>query len=223
MPPILKITPFVPLLAAMFACKPEPAPVPGCTWPNDPNYNPDATYYDGSCISDTIEPLPANFDGEMQTVFAEDWDNWTFEMNGVTGSVVTNFSEDWDNWHFNFAGVSGNITTAFYEDWDNWDLVTSDYSISIETAFSEDWDNWELNDNNGPWQADVETVFADDWDNWEAEGDSISIDLATVFADDLDNWETDGYVGAAVPVEFKMAILFVPVIVNVLRQQGLIP
>jgi hypothetical protein len=190
-----------------------------------------------SCAKD---PVPTNNGGntgqfpvqagEMKTPFSEDWDNWDFtaqltDSTTITIDVFTAFSEDWDNWDFSGSGISGDIFTAFTEDWDNWRLSNGNYTIQIRTAFTEDWDNWDIDDLNSGWHCDVTTAFTEDWDNWDADDatNNTQLDLVTGFSNDFDNWDVSGDWSTSYPLEYKLAVMFVPVIVNVLLIQGLIP
>ena len=198
----------------------------GCTDPMAVNYNPAAETDNGNCNYDTTGPypyLPDNFSGEMYTSYSENWDDWDFEFGGVSGSVFTSFTENWDDWDFNFGGVTGSISTSYSENWDDWNLTTSDYSISIQTSFAENWDDWDVDDDHSSWHVNVATSYTKNWDDWDANGDSVDLDLSTSYTENWDDWDASGNFGTTQPVEYKIAVLFVPVIVNVLRQQGIIP
>lgn len=186
-------------------------------------------------VSCKPEPIPPNttnntLTAEMQTAFSEDWDNWDFTVQQADSTnfainVQTAFSEDWDNWDFWATGISGDIITAFSEDWDNWSLVNTDYNIKMKTAFSEDWDNWDIDDIANGWHCDVRTSFSEDWDNWDADdsANDIHMDMVTSISNDFDDWVVTGAWLSTYPNEYKIAVLFVPIIVNVLRVQGIIP
>jgi hypothetical protein len=183
-----------------------------------------------SCVKE--EPQTNNSNGgpvlypsvsaEMQTNFSEDWDNWRFYLGDTTIQLFTAFSEDWDNWDFSTNGLSGDLFTNFSNDWDNWKLTSDDYTITIKTSFSEDWDNWDITDGSNNWHADVTTSFSEDWDNWDAYDDGHFLDMQTAFSEDFDNWDVYGAFPASYPTEYRIAILFVPVIVNILKIQGVI-
>lgn len=184
------------------------------------------------CVDDPVEPgngvPPPPPIGEMKTTFSEDWDNWDYAIRDSTTvqvSVDTDFSEDWDNWGFSGGGVSGDISTSFSEDWDNWKLSNGNYTITMKTTFSEDWDNWDIDDNANDFHCDLRTSFSEDWDNWEASDSDTGaeLDIETDFSDDFDNWDVDGEWPVSYPLEYKIAIMFIPTVVNVLRIQGLIP
>lgn len=160
---------------------------------------------------------------EMRTNFSEDWDNWRFYIGDTTAQVITAFSEDWDNWDLSAAGIQADIFTNFSNDWDNWKLSNGDYVITMTTSFSEDWDNWDINDNANGWHADVTTSFSEDWDNWDVNDNGHILDIQTAFSEDFDNWDVYGDFPSSYPLEYRVAILFVPVIVNVLIIQGIIP
>lgn len=196
----------------------------------------------GACAPDPVEPNNSNngatggngtwptLAGEMRTPFSEDWDNWDFtiqltDSTSQTIDVFTAFSEDWDNWDFSGNSISGDIFTVFSNDWDNWRLSNGDYNIQIRTSFSEDWDNWDIDDTNNGWHCDVRTSFSEDWDNWDADdtNNSMHVDLNTAFSNDWDNWDVTGEWHTSYPAEYKLAVMFVPVIVNVLMIQGIIP
>jgi hypothetical protein len=49
------------------------------------------------------------------------------------------------------------------------------------------------------------------------------LDIYTSYAENWDDWNVKGFCGTAIPTEHRIAILFVPVIVNVLKIQGIIP
>ena len=99
---------------------------------------------------------------------------------------------------FIFPSTSMDVVTSFSEDWDNWRIYHGDSTIQLTTSFSEDWDNWDASFQN--WSADIYTNFSEDWDNWDVYGNF-----------------PESY-----PFEYKVAIVFVPIIVNVLRQQNII-
>lgn len=196
----------------------------GCTDPGALNYGPQAEYDDGSCLYSTNSPSwGISFHGDLTTSYAENWDDWDFKLNGISGWVTTSYAENWDDWDFNLGGLTGSIQTSYAENWDNWDLITSNYHISIQTSFSEDWDNWDIDDDNSNWHADVKTSFSEDWDNWDALGDSLDLDIETSYSENWDDWNVSGKTGEDVPLEFQLAATFVPVIVNVLRIQSIIP
>ena len=102
-------------------------------------------------------------------------------------------------------------------------MTNGDYSITMTTSFSEDWDNWDINDNANNWHADVTTSFSEDWDNWDVNDNGHILDVQTAFSEDFDNWDVYGDFPNNYPIEYRVAILFVPVIVNVLIIQGIIP
>ncbi|MCH2046918.1 MAG: hypothetical protein MK212_22580, partial [Saprospiraceae bacterium] len=53
----------------------------------------------------TFEGGALNHIGIVRTAYADDWDNWFIELQGVSGTVRTVYTEDWDSWRFNFDGV----------------------------------------------------------------------------------------------------------------------
>jgi hypothetical protein len=185
-----------------------------------------------SCVKETPAPSGTNTNNqydypsvvaEMQTNFSEDWDNWRFYIGDTTVQVVTSFSEDWDNWDFSAPGLTGDLQTNFSEDWDNWKLTNGDYTITMQTSFSEDWDNWDIDDSQNNWHADVQTSFSEDWDNWDVyESSGNILDVQTAFSEDFDNWDVYGDFPVDYPTEYRVAVLFVPIIVNVLMIQGII-
>lgn len=197
----------------------------GCTDPLAVNYSSAAITDDGSCYYNSPNPNnpQSNFSADLYTSFSENWDDWDLVMNGVTGSFYTSFSENWDGWNFNIGGVTGTLSTSFSENWDDWNLNSSDFSISMYTSFSENWDDWVIDDNNSSWTADVSTSFSENWDDWNAQGDSLDLDIYTSFSENWDDWNVSGTCGVTIPTEHRLAVLFVPVIVNVLRIQELIP
>lgn len=207
------------LLALLFSCKKDDS---GCTDPTAANYNPSALSDDGSCFYPTGY-IPPNFNGDIYTSFSENWDDWDFTFNGITGSLYTQFSEDWDNWYFNYGGLTGDIETSFSENWDDWNLSTNNYSISIYTTFSENWDGWKIDDDNSSWDANVTTSFSENWDDWDVQGDSLDLDISTSFSENWDDWNSSGNIAASIPKEYILAAHFVPIIVNVLRIQEIIP
>ena len=217
------------LLFAFFltnSCQKEE--IGGCTWPDDPNYNADATFNDGSCAGDTIPYVPYtsppdNFFGSMMTSYSENWDDWDFNFNGLSGYVTTSYAENWDDWDFSIGGVTGSLTTSYAENWDDWDLTTSGFSISMKTSYADNWDDWDVDGNSSSWHVDVATSYAENWDDWDAFGDSCDLDLYTSYSENWDDWDVSGFFGSTYPIECKIAVLFVPVIVTVLRQQGIIP
>jgi len=159
----------------------------------------------------------------IYTSFSEDWDNWRIQLGDTLIYVTTSFSEDWDNWDFSFSGINGDIQTSFSEDYDNWDLSTSAFNISMRTSFSEDWDNWDIDDDAGSWHADVQTSFSEDWDNWDvyADGNKL-VDIETNFSEDFDDWRVYGEFPASYPLEYKVAILFIPIFTAAIHQQGIV-
>jgi hypothetical protein len=200
----------------------------GCTDPLAYNYDPNAVVDNGICNYDSswsgpYPYTPGNFSGEMYTSYSENWDDWDFKFNGISGEVYTSYSENWDDWDFTIGGVSGSLSTSYSENWDDWNLTTSNYSISIQTSYSENWDDWDIDDDNSSWNADVSTSYTENWDDWDADGDSVNLDIATSYAENWDDWDASGQFGTTLPVEYRIAVLFVPVIVNVLRQQSIIP
>jgi hypothetical protein len=212
-------------IAAFFvlgACSKEDE---GCTDPLALNYDASALTDDGSCYYDGpgVQLPPDNFSGDLYTSFSENWDDWDFILNGISGSVYTSFSENWDDWDFNIGGINGSISTSFSENWDDWNLTTSNFSISIYTSYSENWDDWEVNDDNSSWSADVYTSYSENWDDWDADSDSLDLDIYTSFSENWDDWNVTGFCGTTIPMEHRIAVLFVPVIVNVLRVQEIIP
>lgn len=205
-------------LHLFYSCKKED----GCTDPLAINYDAYAQTDDGSCyygngiVSD-------NFNGDIYTSYSENWDDWDFSFNGISGSLFTQFSEDWDNWQFNYGGLTGDIETSYSENWDDWNLSTTNYSISIYTTYSENWDGWKIDDDNNSWYANVATSYSENWDDWNVDGDSLVLDLYTSYSENWDDWNTDGNIGTTTPKEYILAAHFVPLIVNVLRIQGIIP
>ena len=187
-------------LVVLTACTKEDE---GCTDPLALNYNASALTDDGSCYYNGpgIQLPPDNFSADLYTSFSENWDDWDFNVGGITGSISTSFSENWDDWN----------------------LTTSNFSISIYTSYSENWDDWEVNDDNSSWSADVRTSYSENWDDWDADADSLDLDIYTSFSENWDDWNVTGFCGTTIPLEHRIAVLFVPVIVNVLKIQGIIP
>ncbi|MFT5821971.1 MAG: hypothetical protein ACI8ZM_003227 [Crocinitomix sp.] len=182
-----------------------------------------------SCEVEPITPTggggPTGYSNtiKMRTDFSEDWDNWEFEIGDTTVEVETSFSEDWDNWEFSYGSIDGDIETNFSEDWDNWTLQSDDYTVKIRTSFSEDWDNWDIDDYANGWHADVTTGFSEDWDDWDISfSGGGGLDVRTAFSEDWDSWEAFGDFPSGYPLEYRIALLFVPVITNVMIQNGLI-
>lgn len=172
--------------------------------------------------SGVVTNPPPGQDIEMRTSFSNDFDDWSFDIGSMTVDVETAFTEDWDNWDFDGDGVDGDIRTQFTEDWDNWKLESDDHSIRIRTAFTEDWDNWDIDDNNSSWHADVRTSFSEDFDDWDIQFNGHKLDARTAFSNDWDNWDVSGDFPEDLAAEFRIAVLFVPVITNVLIQKGMI-
>jgi hypothetical protein len=177
-----------------------------------------------SCEAEPITPVGGGYSNsiKMRTAFSEDWDNWDFEIGDSTVEVETSFSEDWDNWDFSYGATNGDIETNFSEDWDNWTLESDYYTIKMRTSFSEDWDNWDIDDIANGWHADVATGFSEDWDDWDISFSGGGLDVRTAFSNDWDSWEAYGGFPADFPLEYRIAVLFVPVITNVMIQNGLI-
>ena len=166
---------------------------------------------------------PPSADASMYTNFSEDWDNWRVEIPDTIITVRTSFSEDWDNWDFSLPGLNGDIRTSFSEDWDNWSLITSDYTIQMRTSFSENWDNWDIDDMGSSWHAEVQTSFSEDWDNWDVFiGGTDVLDMNTNFSEDFDQWRGYGEFVSSNPIEYRLAVLFIPVFISALHQQGII-
>ena len=164
-----------------------------------------------------------SYGAQMYTSFSEDWDNWRFIYGDTTAYVTTAFSEDWDNWDFSAADVSGDIKTVFSEDWDYWRLTNSGYTITMKTSFSEDCDNCDIDDNSNYWHLHVSTYFYEDWDNWDVyENGNHILDINTSFSNDFDNWRVIGTFPEDYPMEYRVAAIFIPVIVNVLLIEGII-
>jgi hypothetical protein len=93
----------------------------------------------------------------------------------------------------------------------------------MRTAFSEDWDNWDIDDDNSSWHADVRTSFSEDWDNWDVyiDGDH-ALDIQTNFSEDWDSWRVYGDFPADYPLEYRLSIIFIPVFISAIHQQGII-
>jgi len=159
---------------------------------------------------------------KLRTNTSEDWDNWQFYLGDTTVTVRTSTSEDWDNWDFSFNWDDGDIRTNTSEDWDYWRLTASGVDLRIQTSTSNDWDNWDIKDVYSSWHADVTTSTSNDWDNWDIKIDGVNIDARTFTSNDFDNWDVIGDFPIDLPLENRIATLFVPVIVNVMIQQGLI-
>ncbi|MBI3134021.1 MAG: hypothetical protein HYZ14_05030 [Bacteroidetes bacterium] len=214
------------LLTGFVSCK--KGPIEGCTDSAACNYSYNAEVDNGSCQYDSLSCglypyVPPSFSGEMYTSYAENWDDWDFQFKGVSGSLYTSYAENWDDWDFSIGGISGSISTSYAENWDDWNLVTSNFEISIYTSYAENWDDWDVDDDHSTWNASVYTSYSENWDDWEASGDSVDLDLYTSYSENWDDWDFEGEFANSIPLEHKVAVVFVPLIVTVLRQQGIIP
>ena len=178
-----------------------------------------------------IEPIyPVNSGGDpfisssfkLRTNTSEDWDDWRFYLGDSTVTVRTSTSEDWDNCDFSFNWDSGDIRTNTSEDWDYLRLTMSGVDLRIQTSTSNDWDNWDVTDLYSSWHADVKTSTSNDWDNWDVKINGTNIDVKTSTSNDFDNWDASNSFPQDTPLENRIAVLFVPIIVNVMIQQGLI-
>jgi hypothetical protein len=166
----------------------------------------------------------------METSYSENWDDWDFSIKeddttAINVNVYTSYSENWDGWNFSANGFSGSLTTSYSENWDHWNLSSGSYNIELKTSYSENWDDWDIDDNTNGWHCDVRTSYSENWDDWDADdyNNDMHKDLATSYSENWDDWNTSGSWDSAYPNEYKIAVLFVPVIVNVMRIQGLIP
>lgn len=195
----------------------------GCMDPTATNYDAFALNDDGTCYYGLPTSISTNFHADLYTSYSENWDDWDFVINGVSGSIYTSYSENWDDWDFSIGGITGSLSTSYSENWDDWNLVTTNFSLSIYTSYSEDWDHWKVNDDNSSWHADVRTSYSENWDDWDADADSLDIDIYTSYSENWDDWNVSGNCGSTIPMEYKIGTLFVPVIVNVLRIQNIIP
>lgn len=166
---------------------------------------------------------PVYYAAIMYTPFSNDWDYWRFEYGDTLGTFSTAFSEDWDYFNFGIAGVNGTVKTVFSEDWDYWRLTSASYDINIKTSFSEDYDSWDVDDLNSSWHLDVQTSFSDDFDNWDVYQGNHLLDIYTSFSEDWDSWRVTGEFPMNYPMEYRIAAVCVPVLVAVMKQNGLIP
>ncbi|MCD6067826.1 MAG: hypothetical protein K0S33_2652 [Bacteroidetes bacterium] len=159
--------------------------------------------------------------GDLRTVFSNDWDNWTYSIDSVSGSFRTVFSNDWDNWNITANGSTMSMRTVFSEDWDNWQLSFPGHQVTLKTVFAEDWDNWELKDYTTGDTYSIKTTFSNDWDNWTVYRNGTHVmDMRTDFSNDFDNWYTRNY-GVTNNLH-KSCLLFIPVFVGAIHQQGII-
>lgn len=156
---------------------------------------------------------------DLSTSFSEDWDNWVFSIDSTDGYFRTAFSEDWDNWDVKIGSITGQIDTQFSEDWDNWEFKLSGYNIDIETNFSNDWDNWTVKDQNTGDIYRVTTSFSEDWDNWDVRlNGQLVMDMETDFSEDFDNWQIRNH--AITDDIHKVCVMFIPVFISAIHQQG---
>lgn len=159
--------------------------------------------------------------GNLSTSFSEDWDNWNYSLDSVSGYYRTAFSEDWDNWDVKINNITAQIDTQFSEDWDNWEFKLNGYNIDIETNFSNDWDNWIVQDHNSGDTYTVRTNFSNDWDSWEVRlNGTIVMKMRTDFSNDFDNWQIDDR-GMTDDVH-RACVMFIPVFISAIYQQGII-
>jgi len=207
----------------MYSCK-KNEPIPGCTWINDTNYNPDATFNDGSCVSDTITYIApiTNFNAAISSTWSEDWEDWDIYINGVHGTISTSWSNDWDDWDFEIGGISGDISTTWSNNWNDWDVTGTGFSLDISTTWSNNWNDWDIEDNSSSWNADVSSTWSNNWNDWDVNGDSVNIDWSTTWNNDWDDWDSDGFFSNTIPLENKVAVLFIPILISVLKSEGII-
>ena len=197
----------------------------GCTSYSAVNYDPNATVDDGSCVYDTTtwpSPGPADFNVSLGTTWSDNWNDWNLSINGVAGTISTDWTDNWNDWSFSFGGVSGDISTTWSNNWNDWDITGTGFSLDLSTTWTDNWNDWDIDDNNSAWQADVSSTWNDNWNDFDVTGDSVNIDLGTTWTNDWDDWSGTGTFGTAHPVSYKIVIVFVPVIVSVLKQQGII-
>ena len=181
-----------------------------------------------SCEPETISPsggggtYPPSYGSniEMSTSFSNDLDDWKFKIGDSTVDVETAFMEDWDNWNFSGSGVTGAIETDFMEDWDQWKLTSSGHTIRMRTSFSNDWDDWDIDETTTGWHADVRTTFSNDFDDWNIDFEGYHLDVRTAFSNDWDDWDANGDFPSDLPLEHRVAVLFVPIMVGALIQAG---
>lgn len=211
------------------SCQKNDPEIGGCTSSWATNYNPDATYNDGSCIYDSSiyypppPPTAADFDAEISTSWSDNWNDWDIYINGVHGTISTTWTNDWDDWDFEIGGISGDISTTWSNDWNDWDVTGTGFSLDISTTWSNNWNDWDIDNNSGLWDADVSSTWSNNWNDWDVSGDSVDIDMGSTWSNDWDDWDSDGTFGSTIPTENKVAVLFIPILISVLKAEGVIP
>ena len=208
----------------VFSCQKEE--IGGCTSLWATNYNADATFDDGTCVYDTSSyppPSAADFDGDISTSWTDNWNDWDIYINGVHGTVGTSWTNDWNDWDFEIGGISGDISTSWTNNWNDWTLTATGYNIDISTSWTDNWNDWELNNGVGPAEADVSTSWTNNWNDWDVLGDSVNINMDTDWSNNWNDWDVDGTFGSTLPIEYKVTVMFVPIIASVLKAEGIIP
>ena len=163
---------------------------------------------------------------EMKTVYGNELDLWNFDMGDSTVRVETKFNEDWEDWIYRLNGENGEIETVYSNDWDDWKLEGKEFNLRIKTVYSNDYNKWEIKNTATNWSVNVRTTYTENsydesWNQWSVNGDNLSIQLKTVYSD-IDNWQMQGVFPTQYPLEYRIAILFVPIITNILIAQELI-
>jgi hypothetical protein len=130
----------------------------------------------------------------LRTYTPNDWDYWNYNIDGVQGQIRTYTPSDWDYWSID----NGNYTLRTYtpNDWDDWVLSGNGLSVRFRTYTPSDWDYWQA---SGSATGTFRTYTPNDWDDWEIEGDWAQLDAST-----------------------KASLLFLPVLVATLKEQGIL-
>jgi len=173
-----------------------------------------------SCGKTTVVPNHPNTIG-LSTFLIEDWDNWNFQIGDTTVNLQTENINEWDFWHYSSNAYYGYIKTSYVGVLGEWFLESNGFNIRIKRSYS-GWGSWSIDDLNSDWSAIVKTSYPDNWDDWDIDFEEQHIDLKTVSLDDFDNWIGNGNFPNDCPLEFRIAVLFAPVITNVLFEQGII-
>jgi len=194
----------------LFACEKTPPPA-------QQNY-----CYTCGGVSGPYSPDPSYRYGHIETVGSENWDYWSLALGDTTGHIETVGSENWDYWHFNLAATNGYIETIGSENWDYWKLTSGGRSIYIETVGSENWDYWHITESSTGFSAYMETAGSNNFDNWHLYINSSSVlSIETSGSENWDNWNFGTYSLHGMDLEQWAAVLFIPVYVSAIHQQGI--
>jgi hypothetical protein len=145
------------------------------------------------------------------------WDDsfaeWNIETDNEkqSGTLTQRWASrnDWTEWDFQLGDASGSIRQKFKNDPTHWELRCNNKIVSLKMLWRNDPSQWEIADDHNTYT--FHSKFRSNPNEWLCTSKQGDFSLAMYHQNDPRDWEIDDDMDENVPLEIKIAMLFVGV------------